>query len=133
MNIRLAMKRQQWIGVVLVVLVLGFSLTGWYCAKKDNKVLKVSSKFQQQDFSLSFDSTQVATFYAKYPKLVLYKTQAVALYQKSQYNFIWYDKKGRKETAEVIYNKMNNLFEEGVQAKVPYKDILDGLFQKTSS
>lgn len=133
MNIRLAMKKQQWIGVVLVVLVLGFSLTGWYCAKKDNKVLKVSSKFQQQDFSLSFDSTQVATFYAKYPKLVLYKTQAVALYQKSQYNFIWYDKKGRKETAEVIYNKMNNLFEEGVQAKVPYKDILDGLFQKTSS
>ncbi len=127
------MKNKQWVGVLLVVLVLGFSLTSWFCAKKEDKTALVKSKFQPEDVSLTFDSTQVATFYAKYPKLVLYKTQAVSLYQKNQYNFIWYDKKGRKETAEVIYNKMNNLFEEGVQSKVPYKDILDGMFQKTSA
>jgi len=136
MNIRLAMKNKQWLGVLVVVLALGFSLTSWHCGKKEEKPslsVKVKSKFNREDVSLSFDSTQVVAFYAKYPKLVLYKTQAVALYQKNQYNFIWYDKKGRKETAEVIYNKMNNLFEEGVQAKVPYKDILDGMFQKTSA
>lgn len=130
------MKNKQWIGVLLVVMVLGFSLTSWFCAKKENKVLKhakVIGKYHSEDVSLTFDSTLVAAFYAKYPKLVLYKNQAVDLYRKNQYTYIWYDKKSRKETAEVIYNKMNNLFEEGVQAKVPYKDILDGMFQKTST
>lgn len=129
------MKSKQWIGVLLVVLVIGFSLTSWFCARKENKDLqpaKTTEKFHKEDVSLTFDSTLVAAFYAKYPKLVLYKSQAISLYQKNQYTYIWYDKKSRKETAEVIYNKMNNLLEEGVQAKVPYKDILDGIFQKTS-
>ena len=127
------MKDKQWLGVLLVVMVLGFSLTSWYCAKKEEKAVLTKSKFLTEDYAMSFDSAQVEVFYAKYPKLILYKTQAVTLYRNNQYNFIWYDKKGRKETAEVIYNKMNNLFEEGVQAKVPYKEILDGLFQKTTS
>ncbi len=56
----------------------------------------------------------------------------LSLYQKNNYDFIWYDKKGRKETADVIYNKINNLFEDGVVTKVPYKETLDALFQKTS-
>jgi murein L,D-transpeptidase YcbB/YkuD len=63
----------------------------------------------------------------------LYQKQAVDLYRKNQFTYLWYDKKGRKETAEVIYNKMNNLVEEGVQAKVPYKEILDGIFPKTNT
>jgi murein L,D-transpeptidase YcbB/YkuD len=118
-------------------MVLGFSLTGWYCAKKDDaktaSASALNSKFHSEDVALSFDSTQVAAFYAKYPKLVLYQKQAVDLYRKNQYNYLWYDKKGRKETAEVIYNKMNNLFEEGVQTKAPYKEIFDGLFAKTNT
>ncbi|MEO0046025.1 MAG: hypothetical protein RL705_1216 [Bacteroidota bacterium] len=131
------MKSKQWFGGFLLMMVLCFSLTGWYCANKDDTKTKtatnLNSKFRSEDIALSFDSTQVAAFYAKYPKLVLYQKQAVLLYQKNQYNFIWYDKKGRKETAEVIYNKLNNLFEEGLLAKVPYKEVLDGLFQKTAS
>ena len=63
----------------------------------------------------------------------MYKKQVVSMYQKNSYNFIWYDKKGRKETADVIYNKINNLFEDGVLSKVPYKETLDALFQKTSA
>jgi L,D-transpeptidase YcbB len=128
------MKNKQLFGVLLVVFVLGFSLTSWYCAKKedpkDTHIAEVKSKFTAEDFSLSFDSTLVETFYAKYPKLILYKKQTVAFYQKNQYAFIWYDKKGRKETADVIYNKINNLLEDGVQTSVPYKGVLDALFQK---
>ncbi|MBP6558175.1 MAG: L,D-transpeptidase family protein [Flavobacterium sp.] len=131
------MKKRSWFSGTLVVLLFGFSLSSWYCAKKedsksDDKLI-AQSKFHKEDFSLSFDSAMVETFYAKYPKLVLYKKQAVSLYQKNQYNYLWYDKKGRKETAEVIYNKMNNLFEEGVQTKAPYKEIFDGLFARTNT
>ncbi|WP_333875451.1 L,D-transpeptidase family protein [Flavobacterium sp.] len=130
------MKNKQWISAGLLLLVLGFSLTSWFCANKESKISKkvnVSSRFHPEEVSLSFDSTLVTSFYAKYPKLVLYQKQAVDLYRKNQYTYLWYDKKGRKETAEVIYNKMNNLFEDGVSAKVPYKEIVDGLFSKTGT
>lgn len=129
------MKKREWFIGLTLLFLLGFSLTSWYCAKKEETTPKKAStgKFHYEEVSLSFDSTAVTSFYAKYPKLVLYQKQAVALYRKNQYNYLWYDKKGRKETAEVIYNKMNNLFEEGVQAKVPYKEILDGLFVKTTA
>ncbi len=130
------MKNRAWfIGLVLLVL-LGFSLTSWYCAKKENEVkpsAEAKTQFHYEEVSLSFDSSAVASFYGKYPKLVLYQKQAVDLYRKNLYTYLWYDKKGRKETAEVIYNKMNNLLEEGLQAKVPYKEILDGMFPKTNT
>ena len=115
-----------------MLFVLSVSLTGWYCVNKENKEIAVVRN-KEVSFSLSFDSTLVVPFYAKYPKLILYKKQVVSMYQKNSYNFIWYDKKGRKETADVIYNKINNLFEDGVLSKVPYKETLDALFQKTSA
>jgi murein L,D-transpeptidase YcbB/YkuD len=131
------MKNKRFLGVLLVVFVLGFSLTSWYCAKKEdtknNSLTEVKTKFTAEDFSLTFDSTLVESFYAKYPKLVLYKKQTVAFYQKNQFQFIWFDKKGRKETADVIYNKINNLSEEGLQTKIPYKGVIDALFQKEST
>ena len=128
------MKNRQLFGVLILVFVIGLSLTSWFCAKKENNLtLKTQSKFHPEEALLSFDSILVETFYAKYPKLVLYKKQTISLYQKNQYSFIWYDKKGRKETADVIYNKINNLFEEGLQTKVPYKSELDAMFQKTTS
>ena len=126
------MNNKQLMGVLLVVVLIGFSLTSWYCAKKstDETTILAKSKFDTEDLTLSFDSLQVTTFYAKYPKLILYKKQTLAFYQKNQFTYIWFNKKGRKETADVIYNKINNLFEEGIQAKVPYKGVIDALFQK---
>ncbi|MGL2962775.1 L,D-transpeptidase family protein [Flavobacterium sp. RSB2_4_14] len=131
------MKNKQLFGALLVVFLIGFSLISWHCAKKedskDERLAGLKSRFTNEDITLPFDSTQVEVFYAKYPKLVLYKKQTEAFYRKNQFQFIWFDKKGRKETADVIYNKINNLFEEGVQAKIPYKGVLDALFQKEST
>lgn len=126
------MNNTRLYGLFLMLFVLSVSLTGWYCVNKENKEI-AAVRNKEVSFPLSFDSTLVATFYAKYPKLILYKKQVVSMYQKNSYNFIWYDKKGRKETADVIYNKINNLFEDGVLSKVPYKETLDALFQKTSA
>lgn len=111
-----------------VLLALSVFLTISSCVKKESKKHKVESTF-----SLSFDSIQVETFYAKYPKLAEYKKQVLSLYRKNDYDYIWYDKKGRKETADVILNKINNLSEDGVITKVPYKEMLDDLFQKDSA
>lgn len=123
------MKNTRLYGLILIIFMVSISLTSWYCINKEVKQITVVKK-NKDSFSLSFDSTLIETFYNKYPKLILYKKQVESLYQKNNYNFIWYDKKSRKETADVIYNKINNLFEDGVISKVPYKETLDALFQK---
>lgn len=126
------MKSLRVYGLLLIIFAASTSLTSWYSVNKENKEI-TTFKNKEKTFSMTFDSISVEIFYAKYPKLILYKKQVVSLYQKNNYDFIWYDKKGRKETAEVIYNKINNLFEEGVISKVPYKETLDALFEKTSA
>ncbi|MGC4041118.1 MAG: hypothetical protein QM710_10125 [Flavobacterium sp.] len=122
------MKKAKGYGLLVVILVLGISFASWFCEKKKEVVVKPKKK--TETFIVSFDSSLISSFYAKYPKLVLYKKQVVSLYEKNNFDFIWYDKKGRKETADVIYNKINNLSQEGVQAKLPYKETLDALLQK---
>ncbi|HNP33464.1 MAG TPA: L,D-transpeptidase family protein [Flavobacterium sp.] len=124
------MKEARSYGILTVIFVLIISLSSSFCDKK--KDIALQPKKKTKSYEVSFDSTLVSTFYAKYPKLILYKKQVVSLYQKNNYNFIWYDKKGRKEIADVIYNKINNLYQEGIQAKLPYKETLDGLLPKTA-
>jgi murein L,D-transpeptidase YcbB/YkuD len=125
------MKKAKGFGFSMVVLVLLVSLTSSFCDKK--KDMALATKKKTVTFAVSFDSSLITTFYAKYPKLVLYKKQVVSLYQKNNFDFIWYDQKGRKETADVIYNKINNLSQEGVQAKLPYKEMLDQLLEKNNA
>lgn len=124
------MKTAKGYGFLIIILVLAISLTSWFCDQKKDVALKPKMKAA---FVVSFDSSLISAFYAKYPKLVLYKKQVVDLYGKNNFDFIWYDKKGRKETADVIYNKINNLSLDGVQAKLPYKETLDALLQKNAA
>ena len=120
------MKKTGFYDILMIILLLSVSLTSWFCDKKKDSAMPTKKASSN---AVSFDSTLVTVFYAKYPKLVLYKKQVISLYQKNNFDFIWYDKKGRKETADVIYNKINNLYEEGVQAKLPYKETLDNLLE----
>jgi len=75
-----------------------------------------------------FDSTLVVSFFEKYSELLPYKKKAVAIYQQQQYNYIWYDGNGIKENASVIWNKINNLLEEGITSTVPYKKVFESKF-----
>ena len=110
----------------LIVIVSVSLLTG-NCVNKEKQ-----EKNNQPSFSSSFDSTLVETFYSKYPKLAEYKNEVVSVYQANSYEYVWYDKNGRKETADVIFDKINNLLEDGVIAEVPYNEAFEALFQKGS-
>lgn len=125
------MRKTKVYGSVILLFLLSMILTSWFCEKKKQTPVQVSEK-KIKSLIVSFDSSLVTSFYAKYPKLVLYKKQVMALYQKNDHNFIWFDKKGLKETAVALYNKINNLYQEGVQSKLPYKETFDGLIQNTS-
>ena len=76
-------NRQLFLGLILVF-VIAVSLTSWHCAKKENNLPnKENSKYSNEKVLLSFDSTLVETFYAKYPKLFTYKKQTTSLYKKT--------------------------------------------------
>jgi murein L,D-transpeptidase YcbB/YkuD len=78
--------------------------------------------------SVPFDSTLIAPFFKKYPKLNYLKAEVVALYQKHEYNYLWYDSNGRNEFSNLLYDKINNLDQEGLQIKVPYQEKIRAIF-----
>ena len=76
--------KSTWVyGLLLIIFVVSISLTSWYCVNKESKEV-AAVKNKKESFSLSFDSTLVETFYAKYPKLILYKKQVVSLYRSEE-------------------------------------------------
>lgn len=76
-----------------------------------------------------FDSAFVNVFFEKYPELEHFKKDVLSVYRNHHFNYIWHDSKGRKETAEVLYNRINAISEEGILHKVPYKEVFDVLLQ----
>jgi murein L,D-transpeptidase YcbB/YkuD len=80
-----------------------------------------------------FDSILIDPFFKKYPRLNYLKPEVVALYQKHAYQYLWYDNKGRNEFADLLYDKINNLDQEGLQIKVPYQDKIRAILLDTES
>lgn len=111
------MKSLQSIFALCVVLLLVAS-----CKKNDGQL---STKTKDR---IAFDSTQVATFLSSHPEFKSFEPQFGELYKKHQYQYIWYDKDGRVDFAEVLYNRVNQLDADGVATKIPYKSEIDAIF-----
>ena len=109
----------------LLIIVFTILLTTASCKKKDT-----ISKNQNSDNleNASFDSTQVATFFEKHPKLKMYQLDVEKLYRKHQFHYIWFDKDGLNEFAGLLFNKVNNMSLEGLETEIPYKEKLDEIY-----
>ncbi|MDI6049353.1 L,D-transpeptidase family protein [Flavobacterium sp. XS2P24] len=111
------------------ILIIAFTmlLTIVSCKKKNNPD---SSKNQTSlnTVEIAFDSTQLTTFFEKYPKLKNYQADVEKLYRKHQFHYIWFDKDGLNEFAGLLYNKVNNLSQEGIETEIPYKEKLDDIY-----
>ena len=92
--------------------------------KKD---LTLQGYFSDQQL-ISTDSGQLKSFFSKYPMLTNYRDDVNQFYGYRQFHYAWFDETGLTEQANNLYNHLNNLALEGVQASVPYKEILDSLF-----
>lgn len=84
-----------------------------------------------EEYQTIFDSTAVDSFFDTHPLLKKYQADVKKLYQKHQYHYLWYDKKGINEFANLLYDKINNLDDEGVQTEVPYKEKIDSIRKNT--
>jgi murein L,D-transpeptidase YcbB/YkuD len=83
--------------------------------------------------SQPFDSTAVTSFFTAHPLLATYQKEVNDLYKKQKYHYIWHNENGLNEYANVLYNKIINLSEEGVETEVPYKVSLDQIYGSSKS
>jgi L,D-transpeptidase YcbB len=78
-----------------------------------------------EEYKTTFDSTAVDSFFETHPLLKKYQADVKKLYQKHQYHYVWFDKNGINEFANLLYDRINNLEDEGVQINVPHKEKLE--------
>lgn len=132
----LKMKKAAFNYLLFFSLLFSLGIGNVSCQNKKNNpiVLRNDSLNKEKIIPLTpFDSTLIAGFYKKYPELLSFKKQAVEIYQQQQYNYIWYDGNGVKETAAVLWNKINNLQDEGVTVSVPYKSVFNSKYYKKTA
>lgn len=111
----------------ILIIVFTMLLTIVSCKKKNNPNDATSAP-SLNTVEVAFDSTQINTFFEKYPKLKNYQSEVEQLYRKHQFHYIWFDKDGLNEFAGLLYNKVNNMSQEGLEAEIPYKEKLDDIY-----
>lgn len=77
----------------------------------------------------TFETTAINTFFEKHPRLKDFRPQVEKLYEKHTYHYLWFDRKGVNEVADLLYSKIGNLDEEGVPSTVPYKSELSAVIE----
>lgn len=103
------------------------------CKKKNQEPQIVKPIPVIEEYQKTFDSTVVNSFFEKHPQLKKYQNDVKQLYQKHKYHYIWFDKNGMNEFANLLHDKINNLEEEGIQFKVPYKNELEKIHANSSN
>ncbi|KAF2516266.1 L,D-transpeptidase family protein [Flavobacterium salilacus subsp. salilacus] len=114
----------------VLLLSVFLAVTTLSCKKDKNDVglLSAEDVHNHDDEVIPLDSTAIDPFFDKYPDFKEFNPQVKELYKKHNYHYIWQDKKGIIEFANVLYNRVNQLDEEGLTIKIPYQAELNNLF-----
>lgn len=91
------------------------------CKKKSDGVITPEDR-------IAFDSAKLETFFQKHPDFRKYEKEMNELYNKEDFHYVWYDKDGRVDFAEVLYGKIRQIGADGVVQKMPYREEIDELF-----
>jgi murein L,D-transpeptidase YcbB/YkuD len=92
------------------------------------KDITIPGNFSDQR-SLKFDKKLIDSFVLHYPDLKQYKNDIDTFYYKRNFAFAWYDNNGLIEQAANLYNRMENIGEEGLSDTLPYKDAFTELMK----
>lgn len=123
------MRKSTTTTFVIVILMIVFFTS---CKKSPNTDLSAVQPQEIVDLSKTpFDSTLVSSFFEQHPLLQKYQPDVNKLYRQHEFHYLWYDKNGINEFANVLYNKINNLPEEGIETVIPYKRKFDQIYEST--
>ena len=124
---------------VLFTLVIGLAYCGCQgSGKTDPKALPVAQPASLADTviqgisnplsGIAFDSTELASFFKKFPAFAEFKSAYLAFYRSRDYNYAWYDQKGIIEQASVLLAHLQETSNRYISYEIPYKDTLHKLF-----
>ena len=112
---------------LLTVIILGCCTLTLSC-KKDKAEADANTEVHDHDETIPIDKGKFAAFFSGHPQFKEFEDEINELYTKHNH-YIWHEKKGFIEFAEVLYNKVNQLSADGLPSKMPYKKELDELFE----
>lgn len=97
------------------------------------KESKSKSETQKKPRLTVLDSTLITSFFDNHSLLKKYQSDVEILYKKHNYNCIWHSNRGINEVGKILYDKINNIKEEGIKTTIPYKSELDTTIENTSN
>ena len=103
-------------------IVIIFSLSFLSCKNK-------GSSSENGVSNILLDSTQVDPFFKSYPELKKYKKDLVEIYRNYDFHYIWFDEEGIVDYGNSLYNKINDIEEEGISSTFPYQKEIDDIFE----
>lgn len=80
-----------------------------------------------------FDSTLLPAFLKKYPEYARFKNDLIKFYRPRGYSYAWYDSMGLIEQASNLYNRIQQLDDEGITRQLPYKKEFEVLMSNNDS
>lgn len=113
-----------------LTVLAAFILLGATSCKKDKHTDPSTADVHDHSGDIiAIDTTQFDAFFGKHPEFKEFQSDIAELYR-SHDHYIWHDKRGVIEFAEVLYNRSNQLDDEGLPVKIPYKKEIDDVFSK---
>ncbi|NCU04181.1 MAG: L,D-transpeptidase family protein, partial [Chitinophagaceae bacterium] len=82
---------------------------------------------------LKFDSSAITAFFQQHPDFKPYEQDLLKFYSNRKFAYAWFDQNGMIEQAGNLFNKIENISDEGVTVKLHYHDELHKLFDNDST
>lgn len=76
----------------------------------------------EAESGIKFDSAAITKFIADKPLFKEFSEDFSKFYRSKDYNYVWYNRKGLIEQAQMLVSTIENAQLEGVEIKIPYQD-----------
>lgn len=94
--------------------------------------ITMPGNFSQQT-KLKFDSSNIPAFFSKYPKLKPYEKDVQKFYRNRKFAYAWFDANGLLEQAGNLFNKIENIADEGLSVQLLYKEEFHAMLDNDST
>ena len=82
---------------------------------------------------IRFDSSQVKIFLDSFSKFKIFEKDIYSFYKNRKFAYAWFDANGMIEPANNLYNRIQNISEEGLPNRLPYKEAFTNLLESTAT
>jgi murein L,D-transpeptidase YcbB/YkuD len=82
----------------------------------------IAGNFSSQT-ELRFDSTRIDSFFKAYPLFRKYASDFNKFYSNRKYAYAWHNEAGLIEQSSILYNRILQIRDNGVNPNIPYEDV----------